>query len=49
MSFALISFGPVASRISFFVPVEFSLIAKFLTFNTMSVTSSLTPLIDENS
>ena len=49
ISFAFTSFGPFASKIIFFGPVDDDLIAKFLTFNTISVTSSLTPLIEENS
>ena len=49
ISFAFTSFGPLMSKIIFFGLEEEDLIAKFLTFNTMSVTSSLTPLIDENS
>ena len=36
------------SKIIFFELEEEDLMAKFLTFNTMSVTSSLTPLIEEN-
>ena len=36
------------SKIIFFEEDEEDLIAKFLTFKTISVTSSLTPLIDEN-
>ena len=49
MSLALTSFGPLISKIIFFELAEEDFIAKFLTFKTMSVTSSLTPLIDENS
>ena len=49
MSFAFTSFGPFISSIIFFELDEDDLIARFLTFNTMSVTSSLTPLIEENS
>jgi hypothetical protein len=37
------------SRISFFGPSELTLRDKDFTFKTISVTSSLTPLIDENS
>ena len=37
------------SKIIFFGLVEDDLIARFFTFKTISVTSSLTPLIDENS
>ena len=47
ISLALTSLGPFISRIIFFDPVPVDLIAKFLTFKTISVTSSLTPLIDE--
>ena len=47
--FAVISPGPFASRISFFGPFVFNFKDKDLIFKTMSVTSSLTPLIDENS
>ena len=49
ISEALISPGPFASKISFFVPSESDFNASDLTFKTMSVTSSLTPLIDVNS
>ena len=49
ISEALISPGPLASSISFFVPSELDFKAKDLTFKTISVTSSLTPLIDVNS
>tara|TARA_B100000768_G_C11178058_1_gene331714 strand:- start:548 stop:733 length:186 start_codon:yes stop_codon:yes gene_type:complete len=45
----LTSLGPLISKIIFFIPDEDDLIAKFFTFKTISVTSSLTPLIDENS
>jgi len=49
MSEALISPGPFASKISFLVPSEELFKAKDLTLRTISVTSSLTPLIDVNS
>ena len=49
MSLALTSFGPLMSSTNFFEDVEEDLIAKFFTFKTISVTSSLTPLIEENS
>ena len=49
ISEALISPGPLASKINFFVPSELHFKAKDLTFKTISVTSSLTPLIDVNS
>ena len=49
ISEALISPGPLASKINFFVPSESHFNAKDLTFKTISVTSSLTPLIDVNS
>ena len=49
ISEALISPGPFASRINFFAPSEEHLSAKDFTFNTMSVTSSLTPFIEVNS
>ena len=49
ISFALTSFGPLISRTIFFELEDDDLIAKFFTFKTMSVTSSLTPLIEENS
>ena len=49
MSLALTSFGPLISNIIFFGLDDEDLIAKFLTFKTISVTSSLTPFIDENS
>ena len=45
MSLALTSFGPLMSNIIFFGLDDEDLIAKFLTFKTMSVTSSLTPLL----
>jgi hypothetical protein len=41
--------GPLISKIIFLELDDDDLIAKFLTFKTISVTSSLTPLIDENS
>ena len=47
--FALISPGPFASKINFFGPEVFKSKAKALTLRTISVTSSLTPSIDENS
>ena len=46
---ALITPGPLASNINFFEPSELLFKAKDLTFKTISVTSSLTPFIDENS
>ena len=49
MSDAFISPGPLASNTSFFVPSAAHFNARDLTFNTISVTSSLTPLIDVNS
>ena len=49
ISEALISPGPLASKISFLVVSEELFKANDLTFRTMSVTSSLTPLIDVNS
>ena len=49
MSEAFISPGPLASRINFFVPSDELFNARDLTFNTISVTSSRTPLIDVNS
>jgi hypothetical protein len=49
MSEALISPGPLASKISFLVVSDELFKANDLTFKTMSVTSSLTPLIDVNS
>ena len=49
ISEALISPGPFASNISFFVPSELHFNANDFTFKTISVTSSLTPLIDVNS
>ena len=49
ISLALTSLGPFISSIIFFGFDEDDLIAKFLTFRPISVTSSLTPLIDENS
>ena len=49
ISDAFISPGPFASKINFFVPSELPFKAKDLTFKTISVTSSLTPLIEVNS
>ena len=49
MSEALISPGPFASKTNFFVPSEVLFNAKDFTFKTISVTSSLTPLIEVNS
>ena len=49
ISEALISPGPFASKINFFVPSELLFNAKDFTFNTISVTSSLTPYIEVNS
>ena len=49
ISLALTSFGPFISKIIFFGFDVDDFIAKFLTFNTISVTSSRTPLIEENS
>ena len=49
MSDAFISPGPLTSSINFFGSLDELLRAKDLTFNTMSVTSSLTPLIEVNS
>ena len=49
MSFAFTSLGPFISKIIFLGLEEEDLIAKFFTFKTISVTSSLTPFIDENS
>ena len=49
ISDALISPGPFASKINFFVPSDELFNANDFTFNTMSVTSSLTPLIEVNS
>ena len=49
ISEALTSPGPLASKTNFFVPSELLFKANDLTFNTISVTSSLTPLIDVNS
>ena len=48
ISEALISPGPFASKTNFFVPSELHFKANDLTFNTISVTSSLTPLIEVN-
>ena len=49
ISFAFTSLGPLASKIIFLGEFVEDLSAKFFTFKTISVTSSLTPLIDENS
>ena len=49
MSEAFISPGPLASNISFFDVSELLLSANDFIFNTISVTSSLTPFIDVNS
>ena len=49
ISEALISPGPLASKTNFLVPSELDFNAKDFTFNTISVTSSLTPLIEVNS
>ena len=49
ISEALISPGPFASKINFFVPSELLFNAKDFTFKTISVTSSLTPFIEVNS
>ena len=49
ISLAFTSFGPLISSIIFFDPGEDDFIAKFFTFKTISVTSSLTPWIEENS
>ena len=46
---AVISPGPVTLRLIFLVPSECIFNAKDLIFNTISVTSSLTPSIEENS
>ena len=46
---ALISPGPFTSKISFFSPSEVLFNASSFTFKTISVTSSLTPLIEVNS
>ena len=46
---AFTSLGPFISKIIFFVLDVDDFIAKFFTFKTISVTSSLTPFIDENS
>ena len=46
---ALISPGPFASSINFFDPSILLFNANVLTFRTISVTSSLTPFIEENS
>ena len=49
MSDAFISPGPFASKISFFGVSDVLFKANDLIFKTISVTSSLTPLIEENS
>ena len=49
ISEALISPGPLASKTNFLVPSDAHFNAKDLTFKTISVTSSLTPLIEVNS
>ena len=49
ISDALISPGPLASKINFFVPSDELLRASDFTFKTISVTSSLTPFIEVNS
>ena len=49
ISDALISPGPLASKINFFEVSVLHLSANDLTFKTISVTSSLTPFIDVNS
>ena len=49
ISDALISPGPLASKINFFVPSDELLRANDFTFKTISVTSSLTPFIEVNS
>ena len=46
---AFISPGPWASKISFLFPSDELLRARDFTFKTISVTSSLTPLIEVNS
>ena len=46
---AFISPGPFASKISFFSTSELLFKANSFTFKTISVTSSLTPLIEVNS
>ena len=48
MSEALISPGPLASKINFLVPSEVLFKASDLTFKTISVTSSLNPFIEVN-
>ena len=47
--FALISPGPWASKINFLGPGLFNFKDNALIFKTISVTSSLMPLIEENS
>ena len=49
ISEAFISPGPFASSINFFESSDVLFRAKDFTFNTISVTSSLTPFIDVNS
>ena len=49
ISEALISPGPFASKINFLTVSEVLFNAKDFTFKTISVTSSLIPLIDVNS
>ena len=41
--------GPVFSIVNLFIPEKSALKIIFLTFKTISVTSSLTPFIEENS
>ena len=48
MSLALTSLGPFISKIIFLELEDEDLIAKFLTLRTISLTSYLTHLIDEN-
>ena len=49
MSPAVTTPGPFFSKVRLFIPEKSALKIIFLTFKTISVTSSLTPLIDENS
>ena len=49
ISLAVTTPGPFFSKVSLFIPEKSALKIIFLTFKTISVTSSLTPLIDENS
>ena len=49
MSLALIAPGPFASKINFFGPSDKFLKDNDFTFKTISVTSSRTPWIEENS